>query len=86
MKSLLKQLWFQSNNCADRIENMGIQVSEVSKSTGKPNKEIIIYLNFLTVNRYINRISNEPLLYEFTDLGRKIKSDSDIGKLINNVA
>ena len=86
MKTLLNQLWFQSNDCSEQIENMGIQISEVSKFTGKPNKEIIVYLNYLTEKKYIRNISMKPLLYEFTDLGKELKSDSDIKHLINNVA
>jgi hypothetical protein len=65
---------------------MGIQISEVSKFTSNPNKEIIRYLNYLIDKKCILRLSLEPLLYEFTEIGKKIKTDSDINKLIKNVA
>lgn len=86
MKTLFKQLWLQSNNCTEPIQNMGFQILEVSKMTYNSKKEIIKYLNLLIDKKYIIRISDEPLLYEFTESGKKIKTDSEIEKIIKNVA
>lgn len=86
MKTLFEQLWLQSNNCSEPIQNMGFQIFEVSKMTYNSKKEIMRYLNLLIDKNYINRISDEPLLYEFTESGKKIKADSEIEKTIKNVA
>lgn len=86
MKTLFKQLWLQSNNCSEPIENMGFQVFEVSKMTYNSKKEIMRYLNLLVEKDYIKRISDEPLLYEFTESGKGIKTDSEIESVIKNVA
>ena len=86
MKILFKQLWLQSNDGSEPIQNMGFQIFEVSKMTYNTNKEVIKYLNLLIEKNYINKISDEPLLYEFTESGKKIKADSEIEKIIKNVA
>lgn len=85
MKILFKQLWLQSNNCSKSIENIGFQIFEVSKMTYNSKKEILRYLNLLIEKGYIRRISEEPLLYEFTETGKKIKTDSEIEEIIKNV-
>jgi len=86
MKTLLKLLWLQSNNCSEPIKNMGFQIFEVSKMTYNSKKEILRYLNLLIDKNYIIRISEEPLLYEFTETGKKIETDSEIEEIIKNVA
>ncbi len=86
MKTLFKQLWLQSNNCSEPIENMGFQIFEVSKMTYNSKKEILRYLKLLIDKNYIIRISEEPLLYEFTETGNKIETDSEIEEIIKNVA
>jgi hypothetical protein len=82
MKSLFRQLWLQSNNCTQPIQNMGIQISEVSKMTYSSSNEILRYLNLFIEKKIIIRISDEPLLYEFTESGKKINTDSEIEEII----
>lgn len=84
MKSLFHQFWLQSNNGSEPIENMGFQIFEVSRITNNYKNEVIRYLDFLVEKNYIQRIADSPLLYEFTESGKKIKSDSDIEDLIKN--
>ena len=86
MKTFFEQLWLQSNNCTEPIQNMGFQVFEVSKMTYNSKKEIMRYLNLLVEKNYIIKTSDKPLLYEFTESGKKIKADSEIEKIIKNVA
>ena len=74
MKTLFEQLWLQSNDCSEPIKNMGFQVFEVSKFTYNSKKETLRYLNLLIEKNYITKISDEPLLYEFTEIGKKIKN------------
>lgn len=82
MKALLKQLWFQSGNCEHPIKNMGIQISEVSKSTNKSHTELIKYLKLLLKENYMLKISEEPLLFQFSESGKLIKTDKDIEVVI----
>ncbi|MGX1929937.1 hypothetical protein [Flagellimonas sp. 2504JD4-2] len=86
MKRLLEELWLKSVNCTEPIANMWFPIQEVAKSTMNSRKEIRRYFYVLVENGYIKRTSDEPLLYEFTESGRKIKSESDIEKIITNVA
>ncbi|WCO03548.1 hypothetical protein [Psychroserpens ponticola] len=86
MKILLKQLWLQSNEFTEPIKNMGFQIFEVSKMTYNTNLEVTRYLNLLVEKNYIKKVSDDPLLYEFTESGMKIKTDSEIEKVIENVA
>ena len=85
MKSLLQQLWLQSNNCKKPIKNMGFNIFEVSKMTYDSINEIERYLNSLIEKKLIKKISNEPILYEFTLIGMKIKTDSDIEILLKSI-
>jgi hypothetical protein len=84
MKVLFRQLWLQSNNCTQPIQNMGIQISEVSKMTYNSSNEILRYLNLLIEKKIIIRISEKPLLYEFTERGKKINTDYEIEEIILN--
>lgn len=86
MKSLFNMLWLQSNNCSEEIQNMGYLISEVSKMTSNSKNEVIKYLNLLLDKNYIENISKEPLLYQFTEKGKKIKTDSEIEEIIKNSA
>jgi hypothetical protein len=80
MIQLLKQLWFQSNNCSSPIEHAWFPIQETSKMTGA-NREIVKeYFLKLVEAKLIVKISDEPLLYEFTDTGKKIKEVNDIEK------
>lgn len=84
MKSLFNQFWLQSNNGSEPIENMGIQIFEVSKMTYNDKNEVIKYLTFLIEKNYIQKIDDSPLLYEFTESGKKIKSDSEIIEILKH--
>jgi hypothetical protein len=63
---------------------MGIQISEVSKMTYNSSNEILRYLNLLIEKKIIIRISEKPLLYEFTERGKKINTDYEIEEIILN--
>ncbi|AXP81588.1 hypothetical protein CJ739_2515 [Mariniflexile rhizosphaerae] len=86
MKRLFQELWLQSTNSSEPIQCMSILLHEVAKSTTNSKEEIRRYLNLLISKKYINRISDKPLLYEFTESGKEIKTDLDIEKIIKNVA
>ncbi len=85
LKRLLKELWLQSDNCTEPIESMWFSIQEVAKSTGNTRKEIRKYLYLLVDNNYLELKSEEPLLFEFTEKGKKIKTDLEIEKIIKNV-
>ncbi len=78
MQSLLKQLWFQSDNAKLPIHHMGFQLMEVGKFTGHSRDAVREYLYWLMDNGYMELISKEPLLFQFTEKGRLIKSVNDI--------
>ncbi|NAS29505.1 hypothetical protein GTQ40_00835 [Flavobacteriaceae bacterium R38] len=86
MKRLFKELWIQSNYCSEPIEQMSMTVFEVAKSTSNSKEEIRRYLNILVDQNFIIKTSDKPLLYEFTEFGKQIKTDLDIEKIIKNVA
>jgi predicted transcriptional regulator len=86
MKRLLEELWLQSNDCSEPIKNMWFPIQEVAKSTSNSREEIRRYLNLLVDKGIIIRTSDEPLLYEFTEIGKELKADSEIEKIIKNVA
>lgn len=85
LKRLLKELWLRSNECNEPIENIWFSVQETAKSNGVTRKEVRKYLNILIDNSCIKITSQEPLLFEFTEIGKKIKSDSEIKKFIKKV-
>jgi hypothetical protein len=85
IKKLLKELWLQSNDCTESIEHIWYSIQEVAKSTGNTRKEIRKYLALLADNKYIEMTSKEPLLYEFTQKGKVIKSDFEIEKVIKTL-
>lgn len=85
MKTLFKHLWLQSNECKEPIENIGIHIFEVCKMTYNSRSEIMRYLNLLIEKNYIIKISDKPYLYEFTESGKKIKTNSEIEEIITNV-
>jgi len=85
LKTLLKELWFQSDDCAEPIGSIWYSIQKVSKSTGYKREEIIKYFNLLIENKYIKNTSKKPLLFEFTKKGKKIKTDLEIEKIITNV-
>ncbi len=86
MKRLFQELWIQSNNCTEPIEHISISVFEVAKSTTNSKEEIRRYLDLLVDKNYLKKTSDKPLLYEFTENGKKIKTDLEIEKTIKNVA
>lgn len=86
MKRLLEELWLHSNNCTESIEHIWYPLQEVAKSTSNSRSVIKSCLTLLIDNGYIRNTSSKPLLYEFTELGKRIKTDSDIEKIIENIA
>lgn len=78
MHRLIKELWLHSNHCQDQIRHMGLIVSEVSKSTEQFRQIIYSHLQFLIDNGFLEFISNDPLLYQFTEKGKTIKTENDI--------
>jgi len=85
LKRLFKELWLHSNNCSEPINSMWFSIQEVSKSTGNTRKEVRKHVNLLISNNYICMTSEEPMLFAFTEKGKKIKTDLDIQKIIQNV-
>ena len=85
MKRLFQELWLQSNNCTEPIENISFSVFEVAKSTTNSKEEIRRYLNLLIDKNYIKKTSDKPLIYEFTEIGKEIKTDLDIEKIIKTL-
>lgn len=87
MKRLFQELWLHSDNCVEPIEHIWFSIGEVAKSTNESREEIRTrYLNFLMEKKIVELVSWEPLKHRFTELGKKIKTESDIEKLIKNVA
>ncbi len=85
MKRLFQELWLQSNHCTETIEHISFSVFEVAKSTTNSKEEIRRYLNLLIDKNYIKKTSDKPLTYEFTEIGKEIKTDSDIEKMIKTL-
>ncbi|CAL2059229.1 hypothetical protein [Tenacibaculum sp. 190524A05c] len=85
LKRLFKELWLQSDDCSKPIENMWFSIQEVAKCTGNKRKEIRKYLNLLIDNNYIELMSKESLLYEFTKKGKAIKTNLEIESIIKNI-
>lgn len=83
-KRLFEELWFQSNDCTRPIENMWFSIQEVAKSTGNSREEIRRYLSILIEKGLIRITSKEPLLYEFTEDGKRVKNDLDIEEVTKN--
>ncbi len=86
MKRLFKELWLQSDNCTEPIEHIWFSINEVAKSTNNSSDEIKRYLNLLIEKDIVELVSWKPLLHKFTESGKGIKSESDIEKIIKNVA
>lgn len=82
MKCLFEELWFHSDNCSQPIRHIWFPIQEVAKSTQKTRTEIKKHLSMLVRQDLIKRTSEEPLLYEFTKKGKKVKTYSDIQKLL----
>ena len=87
MKILFQELWLHSDNCVKPIEHIWFSIGEVAKSTNESREEIRTrYLNFLMERDIVELVSRKPLKHRFTELGKKIKTESDIENLIKNVA
>lgn len=82
MQKLLEQLWFQSDNCSSPIENAWFLIQETSKITGTKGQVVRDHFDKLIEGKIIEKISDEPLLFQFTDTGRKVKSSSDVEKYV----
>ncbi|SNZ00361.1 hypothetical protein [Flagellimonas pacifica] len=85
LKRLFKELWLHSSECKEPIENMWYSIQETAKSNGVSRKEVRKHLNLLMDNNYIKITSEEPLLFEFTEIGKEIKTDLEIEKIIKSV-
>lgn len=78
MKILFEQLWLHSDNCNCPIEHAWFPIQEAAKTTGKRRSEILQHFLRLIELNIIEKLSDEPLLYQFTSLGKSIKSDEQI--------
>ena len=85
MKRLFEELWLQSNNCTEPIEHIWSSISEVAKSTNNSTEKIKKYVNVLVEEKIIEMVTSEPLLHKFTAIGKKLKSDLDIEKIIKTL-
>ncbi len=81
MFSLFKELWFASSDCSHPIENIGIRLQEVAKSTNNTKDYVREYLNELVKQGHIEMTSEKPLLFIITDKGKKVKTIDDVEKL-----
>jgi hypothetical protein len=82
LQKLLEQLWFQSDNCVAPIENAWFLIQETSKITGTKRQVVRQYFDKLIELKLIQKISDEPLLFQFTEIGKQIKSSSDVEKYV----
>ncbi|MFY7669495.1 hypothetical protein ACOSP6_00270 [Tenacibaculum sp. MEBiC06402] len=81
LNRLFKELWLQSNDGKETIENMWFSISEVSKSTGKSRNDVKKHLEFLIEINILKTVSKNPMRYSFTESGKEIKTESDIEKI-----
>jgi|GEM_PF-2996851 len=86
MLRLFKELWLSSDNCRLPIENMSIRIKEVAHSTNNYKDDVRKYLLKLIDNNYLIMTSKEPLIFEFSETGKEIKSESDIKRIFKNDA
>ena len=86
MLRLFEELWFASDNCKLPIQNMGIRLMEVAKSTNNTVDDVREYLSELVRQGHIEISSKEPLIWQLTDKGKTIKTESDVQHILNNVA
>jgi predicted transcriptional regulator len=84
MQMLFHELWLQSDNGELPIDNIAFSTFEVSKMAWQKIAIIKEYINFLTDNNFLEICSTNPLQYQFTEKGRKIKTPEDIKKIIEN--
>jgi hypothetical protein len=82
MQKLLEQLWFQSDNCSSPISNASFLINETSKITGTKGQIVRRYFDKLVDGKIIEKISDEPLIFQFTAKGREVKSSSDAEKYV----
>jgi hypothetical protein len=82
MQKLLEQLWFHSDNCSSPIKHAWFPIQETAKITGAKRQMVVDYFNKLIEAEIIERISDEPLLFQFTDKGRGVKASADVEKYI----
>lgn len=81
-QKLLEQLWLHSDNCSCPIENAWFLIQETSKITGAKRQVIRDHFDKLLQVKIIEKISDKPLLFQFTETGRKVKSVSDVDSYI----
>ncbi len=77
MQKLLELLWLQSDNCSSPIENAWFLIQETSKMTGTKKNVVMEHFDKLIEGEIIEKNSDEPLLFQFTNTGRKVISSSD---------
>ncbi|MDX2173029.1 MAG: hypothetical protein SFY56_07915 [Bacteroidota bacterium] len=81
MFRLFKELWFASSDCSHPIENIGIRLLEVAKSTNNTKDYVREYLNELIKQGHIEMTSEKPLLFTITNKGKKVKTIEDVEQL-----
>ena len=86
MFRLFKELCFASGNCSHPIENIGIRLMEVAKSTYNTRDDIWEYLNELIKQGHVEISSQEPLLFTITDKGKTVKTLEDTERIVNNAS
>lgn len=78
LRVLLRELKFHSENGESQILSMGFITFEVSKMTNTKTTEVYNHLKFLTTEGYVEKISNEPLIYNLTEKGKFSQFKTDI--------
>ena len=82
MQILFEHLWWASDNCTCPIEHVWFPVQEAAKSSGVRRLEIVDYFKILLQKKIIEKTSDKPLLFEFTEFGKGIKTNEDIEKYV----
>ena len=85
MFRLIRELWYESNYGEEPMKNVAYRIYEVNKSGCKKN-EVARSFKFLIDKGFIKEISKEPYCYEFTEMGRNIRTEKDVENIINNTA
>jgi hypothetical protein len=83
---LFKELWFHADNYSRPISNIGLRLLEVAKFTNNTTDDVREYFQILLDKNYIEIISKESLLYQFTEKGKSVKTLADMELIINNSA
>jgi hypothetical protein len=84
MMALVSLLRLESKDAIEPIHNMGSIIFEAATVTKNSKKEIIKYYNVLLEKKIIENISKKPLLYQFTEVGKNLKTDLQIQEILEN--